>query len=120
MSSPREEPQVITYRIPRIEVYQVTDDELNRIEDAFSQVNQDLTFAVAGLSLSVAFSIALATASLSERLYSIFVSLVLISAAVALYTGVRWWRARRTAPAVIATIRSRRINPQDAQDNQGT
>jgi hypothetical protein len=117
MSPPQEEPQVITHRIPRIEVYQVTDDELRRIEDGFGRVDQDLTFAVASLSSCIAFAIALATASLSERLFIIFLSLVLISALVAVYTGVRWWRARKAAPAAIATIRSRKVDPQVAQQN---
>lgn len=80
MSSPPDEPQVITHRIPRIEVYQVTDDELRRIEDGFGQVGQDLTFAVAALSFCIAFVIVLATVSLSEGLFIIFLSLVVISA----------------------------------------
>lgn len=112
MAAPREDPEVVTYRIPRIEVYQVTDDELRRIEDGFGQVGQDLTFAVASLSFCIAFAITLATATLSEQLFMIFLSLVVISALVALYTGVRWWRAKKAAPAVIATIRSRKVEPQ--------
>ena len=106
----------MTYRIPRIEVYQVTDDELRRIEYGFGQVGQDPTFAVASLSSSVAFAIALATAGLSERLFIVFLSLVVIAAIVAVYTGVRWWRARKAAPAVIAAIRSRKVEPQIAQE----
>ncbi len=116
MSPAREEPQVITYRIPRIEVYQVTEDELGRIEEGFGQVGQDYTFAVASLSCCIAFAIALATASLPAQLFIIFLSLVVISALVALYTGVRWWRVRKTAPAVIATIRSRKVEPQVTQE----
>lgn len=104
MNQPREDPQIITYRIPRIEVYQVTDDELRRIEDGYGQVGQDLTFAVTSLSFCIAFTIALVTASFPERLFIIFLSLVAVFALVAIYTGIRWWRARKAAPTVITTI----------------
>ena len=115
MSQPPEEPRIVTYRIPRIEVYQVTDDELRRIEDGYGQVDQDLTFAVTSLSFCIAFAIALATASFSDRLLIIFSLLVVVFAFVALYTGLRWWRARQAAPIVIATIRSRKVEPQVAE-----
>jgi hypothetical protein len=112
MSQPPEGPQIVTYRIPRIEVYQVADDELRRIEEGYGRVGQDLTFAVTSLSFCIAFAIALATASFSDRLFIIFLVLVIVFGLVALYTGIRWWGARRAAPAVMATIRSRRVEPQ--------
>lgn len=119
MSQPPAEPQIVTYSIPRIriEVYQLTDDELSRIEEGYGQVGQDLTFAVTSLSFCIAFIIALITASFSERLFIIFLSLVVVFALVALYTGIRWWRARKAAPTVIATVRSRKVEPQIAQAN---
>lgn len=117
MSQPPEEPQVVTYRIPRIEVYQVTDDELKRIEDGYGQVGQDLTFAVTSLSFCLAFAIALATGTFSGRPFIILLSLVIICALVAFYTGTRWWRARKAAPTVIETIRSRKVQPQVSPGN---
>lgn len=118
MTPAKEDPEVVTYRIPRIEVYQVTDDELRRIEDGFGQVGQDLTFAVASLSFCIAFAITLVTATLSEMLFAIFLSLVVIAALVSLYTGARWWRARKAAPTVIATIRSRKVEPEVPTENK--
>lgn len=112
MSQSQEGPQIVTYRIPKIEVYHVTDDEIRRIEEGYGQVGQDLTFAVAVLSCCIAFAIALATATFSDRLWLIFIVLIIVSGLVALYTGVRWWRARAVAPTVIATIRSRKVEPQ--------
>ena len=117
MNPPPESPEIISYRIPRIEIYQVTDDELRRIEDGFGQVSQDLTFAAASLSFSTAFAIAIVTVTLSDRLFAIFLSFVVIFGLVALYTSVRWWRARKVAPAVIATIRSRKVEPEVAPAN---
>ena len=66
MSGPDHDPEVVTYRIPRIEVYQVTDDEMRRIEDGCNLVGQDLTFAVASLSVGASFLVALLTATLGQ------------------------------------------------------
>lgn len=117
MSPTPEDPKVITYRIPRIEVYQVSDDELRRIEDGFGQVGQDLTFAVASLSVCISFVITILSADLSERLFNIFLSLIIISVLVTLYLGNRWLRVKNVAPSVIATIRSRKVDPQSTQEN---
>jgi hypothetical protein len=118
MSEPSEGPEIVTYRIPRIEVYQVTDDELRRIGEGYGHVGQDLTFAVASLSFCIAFVIALATGSFSERLFIVFWVLVITFGLVALYTGVRWWRARTVVPSVIETIRSRKVEPQVTEGNR--
>lgn len=114
MSPNSESPEIISYRIPRIEIYHVTDDELQRIEDGFGQVSQDLTFAVASFSFAISFAIAIVTVTLSDRLFAIFLSLLVIFVLVAMYTSVRWWRARKVAPAVIANIRCRKDQPQVA------
>jgi len=103
--------EIVTYKIPRIEVYQVTDDEIKRIEEGMGQVGEDLTFAVASLSFAIAFFITLSTVPLTDLLQTIFIAIVIICVIVFLYTGVRWWRARTTASNVITSIRSRKDNP---------
>jgi Flp pilus assembly protein TadB len=108
----KQDPEIVTYRIPRIEVYQVTDDELTRIEEASGHVDQDFTFAVAFLSFAIAFAITLVTATLSDLIRSIFILVIIICTIVFLYTGTRWWRTRKSAPKVIASIRSRKENPE--------
>ena len=106
------DPEVVTYRIPRIEVYQVTDDEIRRIEEGCAHVGQDLTFAVASLSICVSFLVALFSATLTQASQTAFVIIIVISAVVCVYTGFRWWRERRATPDTIAKIRSRRAEPQ--------
>jgi hypothetical protein len=75
---PKEGPEIIAYRIPRIEVYQVTDDELNRIEEGYAQVGQDLTFATTSLSLGLAPVIAILTANFSEKARLLLIAIVAI------------------------------------------
>ncbi len=107
----RKDPEIVTYRIPRIEVYQVTDDELKRMEEGCSQVSQDLTFAVAFISFSIAFLITLFTAKLSELQQLIFTLISVVCGIVSFYTGLKWLRTRKTMPNVIANIRSRKDTP---------
>jgi hypothetical protein len=113
---PREDLEVVTYKIPRIEVYQLTDDELCRIEEGCGQVAQDLTFAVSFLSFGIAFLIALFTASFSQTLEIVFISLSVVCGLGFLYTGIRWWQKRKAIPNVIARIRSRKVEPEIPRD----
>jgi len=105
-------PQVVTYRIPQIEVYQVTDDELKRLEDGCTQVGQDFSFSVACFSFFVAFLIALLSATFESVVRVIFIALDIIFGLAGAYTGLRWWLSRKRAPDVITKIRSRRVEPE--------
>jgi len=114
----RDVPAIVTHRIPRIEVYQVTDDELRRIEDGSNQVAQDLAFALACSSFCIAFIIALTTGTFNSSAGVTLTIAALIFGLAAIYTGTRWWRHRSSAPNVIASIRRRRVDPetQNKQD----
>lgn len=112
-----EAPEIVTYKIPRIEVYQVTDHELSRIEETYGQAGQDLTFAIASLSLAISFAISLSTGTFSDRLFVTFVLFAIVSSIVTIYTALRWWRVRKVTPTVIAAIRSRRVDPQPVSSN---
>jgi len=104
--------EIVTHRIPRIEVYQVTDDELCRIEEGGSQVAQDLAFALAAASVAVSLAIALLTGTFTPRVGTILGISAGVLGVTALYTGIRWRRHRLAAPNVISNIRSRRVNPE--------
>jgi hypothetical protein len=108
----RDKPQIVTYTIPKIEVYQVTDSELTTIETSHGHVSQDFTFATISLSLGVAFLIALLTTTPSSATSIIFTIVIIVCAFVFLYTGIRWWRTRNTLPNVVADIRSRKVAPE--------
>ena len=112
-----QDPEIVTYRIPKIEVYQVTDDELQRIEAGCANIGQDLTFAVASLSIFVSFLVARLTGILAPTTQLIFVSIEIISGLVSIYTGWRWWHARRATPGTISKIRSRRTDQPNPEDN---
>jgi len=112
MDGPQKDTEIVTYRIPRIEVYQITDDEMCRIEEGCGHVSQDFGFATFFLSFGVAFFIALVSAQFSDKLRPVFIVVVVICGVGALYTGIRWWMQKGKVPEVIAKIRSRKTEPQ--------
>ncbi len=112
MDGPQQDAEIVTYKIPRIEVYQVTDDELCRIEEGCGQASQDFTFATSFVSFGIAFLLALLTATFSESVRTLFIVVVIICGLGFLYTGSRYWQQRKKVPDVIAKIRSRKAEPQ--------
>ena len=104
--------QVITYRIPIIETYEVTDDELERIKESCSSVSQDLTFAVSSLSICITLLASLLSGVFSQTVQTLFLVVVVVSAVVGVYTGFKWHRAKTVTDSTIAKIRSRKVDPQ--------
>ena len=60
MSTPSpNEPKFVSHNIPRIEVYQVTDDELSRMEEAATNVGNEFAIMLAAISITISFFISL-------------------------------------------------------------
>ena len=103
---------VITHTIPRIEVYQVTEDELQRIEDGTSQVAQDFAVMLTSISACIAFLIALGTGTFDATRGLSFRAAIGVFGVTAIYTGWKWLRHRKTAANVIKKIHSRKEDPE--------
>lgn len=113
MAEPKKEyPDFVTHIIPRIEVYQITDDELKRIEEGFNHTNQDFTFMLTSFSLAVALVIALLTGTFESTTELTFKAGIGVCIVTSMYTGWRWYSHRQTATTVISNIRSRRVDPE--------
>jgi hypothetical protein len=96
-------PRVVVHKIPRIDLYQVTEDELARLQEG---QGQDQTFASASLGVCVT---ALATlfSSLAPSAFLFLLAIGLIAGVVCLYTGLKWRRARKNVLQTVARIRNR-------------
>ena len=104
---------VRTYKIPKIETYEVSDDELERIEESCSSVSQDLTVAAASLSIFITLLVAFLTATFINQAIRTFCLVSMVASAfVGIFTGVRWYRDKTAARVIIAKIRSRKVDPQ--------
>ena len=109
--------QVVTYKIPKLETYEVADHELERIEESCSSVSQDLTFAVASLSICLTLLAALLSATFTETAQTLFLVIVVVSAFVSIYTGARWYRTQTATYGILAKIRSRKVDPQSSSED---
>lgn len=105
-----------TYKIPPIEIYEVTDEQLELIEESCWSLGQDLAFAIASLSICASFGIALSSASPSGTVRIIYFVVVAVSFAISLYTGCRWLRMKGKAPGIVQKIRSRKTDPESSQE----
>jgi hypothetical protein len=100
------------HRLPGVDSYDVTSDELDQIEHETSQVGLDLSFAGVSLTAFISFLIALLTANIqSDRIYCAFIAIEIATGALALYFSIKWYRGRRRRTSIIARIRCREIGP---------
>ena len=106
------EPAIVTHNIPRIEVYQVTGDELDRVEDACSKVGHDFSFMLTAISVGVTSFVALIAGTFSPRGELSIRAIIGICFVVAIYTGSRWYRSRTNGLDVVRNIRSRKVDPK--------
>ena len=103
--------QVVTYKIPKLETYEVADHELERIEESCSSVSQDLTFAVASLSICLTLLAALLSATFTETAQTLFLVIAVVSAFVSIYTGARWYRTQQLHMAFSRRYGAERSTP---------
>ena len=105
-------PDIVTHRIPRIDVFQVTDDELTRIEEMCTKVSHNFSFMLTSMSIGITCLLSLFAATYTEAVESWVRTVTLVCFLVAFYTGSRWYKFRKNVPTVLDTIRNRKIDPQ--------
>jgi hypothetical protein len=100
------------HRLPGVDSYDVTSDELDQLEHEASQVGLDFSFASILFTAFISFLIALLTANIqSERTFGAFIAIEIASGTLALYFCIKWRRGRRRRASIIARIREREIGP---------
>ena len=112
MSTPSpNEPKFVSHNIPRIEVYQVTDDELSRMEEAATNVGNEFAIMLAAISITITLLISLMQGNFEPDVEIFFIAAVVISTSAAIIMGIQWYRHRSSVSKIISKIRSRRTEP---------
>lgn len=93
-------------RVDSIDLYEVTDDELQELERG-GEASNYLNFALSLSSIAISFSIALATTNTTDRQFYVFLIIIVGTALAALIFGVIWRSNRRTVQELAARIRAR-------------
>lgn len=100
------------HRIPHVETYDVTVDELDQIELESMSVGQDFSFGSVCLTAALSFLITIVTVPIeSERAWNSFLIIMLVGFIGAAYFGIRWYRGKKHGVLVIERIREREIGP---------
>ena len=116
MSEPKDggmkppEREFVVHRITRVEVFEVTEQELESLEAAFGEESRSLAFFSSAISIFATCFIGWITASesLPPVAHGILAGLTLASFFLALWFALTWFQARRKRPSIINRIREQR------------
>ena len=112
MSVSSSEPsRIVTYKIPKIEVYEVTGEELSRIEEAASHTGNEFAVFLAAISTNIGLVFSMLQGEFRPSVERFFEGAVVLIAIFSLYMGVRWYRHRSLVKRLMSKIRSRRTEP---------
>ena len=107
------------HSIGLVEIYELTSDELDRIETEAMSVGQDLQYCSICLTAGLSFLIALITTEIkSIHTYAIFFVLTVSGLLFATYFGQKFFRDRKKCKSVIQRIRDRQVGPIGEQGKE--
>jgi len=98
------------HRLPGVESYDVTSDELTQIENEAMRVGLDFSFASITLTAFVSFMITLLTIEIkSDRLFMFFASISVATGILTVYFVFRCLKGRRHGTSIFSRIRERQV-----------
>ncbi len=105
-------------RVDSLSLFEITEHELNVLESG-SPSSLFLNFALLLLSTAVSFLIALTSTTIaSDRVFTVFVVIVVLGFISGLILLVLWWKNRQSTASIVARIRQR--IPPEEQVHLGT
>jgi hypothetical protein len=112
MTNNHEKIPVHRHRLPGVESYDVTSEELDQIEREASQVGLDFSFASITLTAFISFMIALLTVKIeSSHTFMGFIGIEIATGFLTIYFAWRWLRGRGQRVSIISKIRERQVGP---------
>lgn len=100
-------------RVDSLSLYEITEHELNVLENG-SPSSLLLNFSLVLLPTATSFLITLLTTTIqSDRMFSVFVMLVICGYISGLILLILWWRNRKSITGIVSRIRDR--IPQEEQ-----
>ncbi len=110
-SSYFEEPiEIVRHRITKIEIFEITSDELDALESAFAQENRSLAFFTSTLSIFVTCAIGWLTTghTLTPTAQQVVAGVTFACFFLTLWFGFNWRQATKQRPKIIQRIKERR------------
>jgi hypothetical protein len=96
------------HQIAKLDVYEVSSEELDQLERAGLRGAESFGFLVFGFSVGISLTVTLTTTDInSDRLFQGFLIVTIIAYLVGVFSGIRWSLERRSSKALAQRIRSR-------------
>jgi hypothetical protein len=100
------------HSINQLDTFEVSADELDRIESECMDVGQDFQFASVSVTVAISFLIALVLTRIDSRqTFDIFVIVTTVGFVGAAYFGQRYFRKKKSFTPIIQRIRQRQVGP---------
>jgi hypothetical protein len=102
-----------------LDAYQVTEDELERIEKEGNELGIDFALAQFGITLASAFLANLLITPMElGKVYVIFVVIIVVGLFFGVAHGIKWYRHRGAFSALIQKIKDRQVGPVGSQGKE--
>ena len=114
MTVNEEKIEVRRHRISHLEMYEVTSDELERLQYEEPQRGYELAFAFTALSAALAILLPLVIGEppkISSLRFAIFVALIVVGFVFFLFFGGRWFKNLKQRNLLFGRIKARQIGP---------
>lgn len=114
MAGNKEKIEVRRHRMTHLEMYDLTSDELDKLQFEEPLRGHELTFASMAFSAAAALLIPLVIGEppkISDLRFAILVALIVVGFVFFLFFGIRWLINLRQRNALFVKIRARQIGP---------
>lgn len=106
-SAGSKEPRIRRGRVDSLSLYEITESELQSLQEG-SPASLLLNFAVFCWSTMLSFLVALMTTDIkSDRTFTVFVCISLITGLAAVVLTVLWWKQHRSTRSIVKKIKER-------------
>jgi len=113
-------PQIRRGRIPSFAIYEVSEDELQKLQDGFA-IGLELNFSLMLLSSALSFFIALITTQMSQTKSTTITIITAVFAIIGIYLFFSWFRSRPDIQNLVSSIKSRMpANETDPEKEQSS
>jgi hypothetical protein len=100
------------HRLQHLDLYDVSGDELDNLEQVGSNVGTDLQFATLWLPIGISALLTLIAIPIANsRVYEAYLVAAFVGFGFGIYFGVRWWSNRGQFKRCIEKIRQRQVGP---------
>jgi hypothetical protein len=100
------------HSISHVETYEITADELDRLQQECMGTGQDLQFALVALTIGISCLVSLLLTTItSRRIFDGFLVFTIVGFVFAIYFGIQYKRKKRTMESVVQRVMDRQVGP---------